>query len=224
MILVSYPKRRADCSRKLNGRTRSVSSTQLFNPRSAPVAVRRVVASSDRLVYLGTRPNILITVADVATVNVTVCRSGIFSFLLLSGPVIAYTKHMKYQYHKLTYSLPFIALIGLFLIFSLTNPLSAGPAGMLLVFFLVYVLFASVFFIFLHVGLGVISKILNRYKEINFREWKIGVRKSYYIASVLAFGPVLLLAMRSVGQLQLRDVVLTVAFLSIAIFYVMKRS
>lgn len=131
---------------------------------------------------------------------------------------------MRYRYHKLTYALPFVAAIALFVIFSLTNPISAGPAGMLLVFFLVYVLFVSVFFIFLHVGLRFIAKILNKYREVNVREWQIGVRKSYYIASVLAFGPVLLLAMQSVGQLQLRDVVLTVAFLSIAIFYVVKRS
>ena len=131
---------------------------------------------------------------------------------------------MKYQYHKLTYALPFVAALALFMIFSLTNPISAGPGGMLLVFFLVYVLFASVFFIFLHVGVGLISKILAKYRQVNIREWKIGVRKSYYIASVLAFGPVLLLAMQSVGQLQLRDIVLTIAFLGIAIFYVVKRS
>ena len=131
---------------------------------------------------------------------------------------------MKYQYHRLTYALPFVAAIALFMIFSLTNPISAGPAGMLLVFFLVYVLFASIFFIFLHAGIGFIAKILNRYRNVNIREWRIGVRKSYYIASVLAFGPVLLLAMQSVGQLQLRDVILTVVFLGIAIFYVIKRS
>lgn len=52
----------------------------------------------------------------------------------------------------------------------------------------------------------------------------MGVRKAYYIASVLAFGPVLLLAMQSVGQLQPRDVILAASFLVIAIFYVVKRS
>lgn len=147
-----------------------------------------------------------------------------FHFLLLSGPVITYTNHMKYQYYKLTYALPFLAVIALFMIFSLTDPISAGPAGMLLVFFLVYVLFASIFFIFLHAGIRFISKILNRNKNINIKEWQLGVRKSYYIASVLAFGPVLLLAMQSVGQLQLRDVILSLVFLGTAIFYVIKRS
>ncbi len=131
---------------------------------------------------------------------------------------------MKYQYHKLTYVLPFVAAAALFVMFSMTNPITAGPAGMLLVFFLVYILFASSFFIFLHAGLEFISRILNKYRSVNLKEWRIRVRKSYYIASVVAFGPVLLLAMQSVGQLQFRDVLLTVVFLGIAVFYVIKRS
>lgn len=131
---------------------------------------------------------------------------------------------MNFQYHKLAYVLPFAAVLGLFLVFSLTDPLSAGPAGMLLVFFLVYVLFASVFFIFLTVGIKLISRLVNKYRKVNLKEWRVGVRKSYYIASVLAFGPVLLLAMQSVGQLQPRDVILATVFLVIAIFYVIKRS
>lgn len=131
---------------------------------------------------------------------------------------------MNFQYRQLAYVLPFVAVLGLFLVFSLTDPLSAGPAGMLLVFFLVYVLFASVFFIFLTVGITFISRVVNKYRKVNLREWNVGVQKAYYIASVLAFGPVLLLAMQSVGQLQLRDVILAAAFLVIAIFYVVKRS
>lgn len=128
------------------------------------------------------------------------------------------------RYHRITYILPFISAAGLFLILSLTDPLSAGPAGMLLVFFLIYLFCASMLFIFLHVGLRLASKLINTYSKLTIKEWQLGVRKSYYIASVLAFGPVLLLAMQSVGQLQVRDVILTVAFLTIAIFYVIKRS
>jgi len=128
------------------------------------------------------------------------------------------------RYHRITYALPLISAGGLFLMLSLTDPLSAGPAGMLLVFFLIYLFGASVLFIFLHVGLRLVSRLINKYSKMTIREWQLGVRKSYYIASVLAFGPVLLLAMQSVGQLQVRDVILTVAFLTIAIFYVIKRS
>lgn len=138
--------------------------------------------------------------------------------------MIAYTNHMQSRYYKIIYALPFVAAVALYIFFSLTSPIAAGPAGMLLVFFLVYVLCASVFFIFLHSGINLIARFINRHGKVNLREWKLGVRKSYYIASVLAFGPVLLLAMQSVGQLQLRDIALTTAFLVIAIFYVVKRS
>lgn len=131
---------------------------------------------------------------------------------------------MASQYYKLTYLLPFISALGLFLMLTLTNPLTAGPGGMLVVFFLAYIFSASVLFIILHWGVGFVTRLMSRSKRFNVREWSIGVRKAYYIASVLAFAPVLLLAMQSVGQLQIRDIVLMVAFVSIAIFYVLKRT
>lgn len=136
---------------------------------------------------------------------------------------LTYTNHMHHV-QKVVYVLPVLSLAALLAIFFMTDPLSAGPGGMLAVFFLVYVLFASTFFIILHGGLRVITTAVNRYRTVNLRKWQIGVRKSYYVASVLAFGPVLLLAMQSVGQLQLRDVILMIVFLMIAIFYVIKRS
>lgn len=95
---------------------------------------------------------------------------------------------------------------------------------MLVVFFLAYIFSASVLFIILHWGVGFVTRLMSHSKRFNVREWSIGVRKAYYIASVLAFAPVLLLAMQSVGQLQIRDIVLMVAFVSIAIFYVLKRT
>jgi len=50
--------------------------------------------------------------------------------------------------------------------------------------------------------------------------WKV----SYYIASIIAFMPVLLLAMQSVNQLTIRDVLLVVLFTGLAIFYVSRRT
>lgn len=156
------------------------------------------------------------------------CRSGIFSWnvrALLSNfrhhATLIYT--MKRHYYTFIYLLPLIAVAGLFFMFSLTNPLSAGPGGILLVFFLAYLLCASSFFIILHGGIGLIARIINKHRKLSPRTWQIGVKKSYYIASVLAFGPVLLLAMQSVGQLQFRDTILVTVFLIIAVFYVIKR-
>jgi len=77
--------------------------------------------------------------------------------------------------------------------------------------------------IFAILFVGMASKIWAR-RGVNIREWRIGVKRAYYIASIVAFGPVLLLAMQSVGQLQIRDVLLVMALLVLAIFYVVKRS
>lgn len=131
---------------------------------------------------------------------------------------------MLSRYYRLTYFLPVVSALGLFLMLTYTNPLSAGPSGMLVVFLLAYLLCASILFIVLHWGVGFVTKLLSRSKKLNIREWRIGVRKAYYIASVIAFAPVLLLAMQSVGQLQARDVVLMLVFVSMAIFYVLKRA
>lgn len=131
---------------------------------------------------------------------------------------------MDRQYYRLAYALPIISAVTLFMIFSMTDPVSAGPSGMLLVFFMVYVMFASIFFIVLHTGISFATRMLNKHKSINIKVWRVGVRKSYYVASVLAFGPVLLLALQSVGQLQIRDALLTTVFIAISIFYVLKRS
>ena len=131
---------------------------------------------------------------------------------------------MTAKIHNLIYIMPVLAIIFLLLILNSTNPLDGGPVVILLVFILLYIVCAGLFFVLLNSGLRMASKLWARRKSINAREWRIGVRRAYYIASVLAFGPVLLLAMQSVGQLQLRDVLLVFVLLSLAIFYVIKRS
>lgn len=124
---------------------------------------------------------------------------------------------------RLVYIVPVACIVALFWLFQTTDPISIGPAGILLVFILLYVFFASCLFIILHVGLGMIGKVVLRHKTIEHRKWSLGVRKSYYVASILAFAPVCLLAVQSIGQLELRDVALVVALTAIAIFYTLKR-
>jgi len=131
---------------------------------------------------------------------------------------------MKLLNYKITYVLPLLSAIGLVAILTVTNPLQAGAAGILFAFVLMYIFWASVFFIFLHAGIGVVARMVSRKENVNIRQWRIGVRKSYYIASVLAFAPVLLLAMHSVGQLQVQDIALIVVLLFLGIFYIVKRT
>ena len=120
--------------------------------------------------------------------------------------------------------MPFLCIGALFLLFNISNPVDIGPGGILIVFVLIYLFFASSFFVLLHFGVGVLSRFVSSRKSIDHRHWQIGVRRAYYIASALAFAPVVLLAMQSVGQLQVRDILL-VSFLEIlAIFYIVKRA
>lgn len=128
------------------------------------------------------------------------------------------------MYERLVYVIPVATFVALFALFQMTDPISIGPGGILLVFILLYLFFVSCLFILLHFGTGLFGKLLLSRKTIEQRQWSIGVRKSYYIASIVAFAPVCFLAMQSLGQLQVRDVALVTLLTVVAIFYVVKRS
>lgn len=131
---------------------------------------------------------------------------------------------MQQFLRSLGYLTPLFALIVLVLLLNTTDPVSAGPGGILLVFLLIYIFWASLFFTILHLGLGTISRFIIKYRQtVTVRSLQISVRKAYYIASALAFAPVLFLAMNSLGQLQVRDVALVLAFMTLVIFYIVKR-
>ncbi len=130
--------------------------------------------------------------------------------------------------NKLLKALVYTSWLWLFLILlgvmSAVDPVSAGPVGILLIFVLIYLIIASLLFTILHWGVRFVSaQIVKRNKRVTVRSYRVGVRKAYYTASAVAFGPVLLLALNSVRQLKLTDILLVGAFLVIAIFYISKR-
>jgi hypothetical protein len=123
------------------------------------------------------------------------------------------------------YLVPLFALAALMVLMNLVDPISAGPGGILVVFILVYIFWAGLFFTILHLGLGLVSRLIIKHrKTVTIRSAQLGVRKAYYIASALAFMPVLFLAMNSLGQLQFRDVALVSLFMFLVIFYIVKRT
>lgn len=132
---------------------------------------------------------------------------------------------MQHLFKVLGYLVSVFALVVLMLLINTTDPISAGPGGILVVFLLVYIFWAGLFFTILHLGLGVVSRLIIRYrKAVTVRSVQLSIRKAYYIASALAFVPVLLLAMNSLGQLQIRDVALVSIFMFLVIFYIVKRT
>lgn len=113
---------------------------------------------------------------------------------------------------------------GLFLLVLLSNtsPTTIGPLGLLAVFFLLYVVLVGVFTGMIwtvSVAVSRLSKLVTVRRPIG----RISLRRSYYLASVVALGPVMMLAMKSIGSLGIYEVLLVCAFLTVAIFYVIRR-
>lgn len=130
--------------------------------------------------------------------------------------------------NKLLKTLVYTSWLWLFLILlgvmNAVDPVSAGPLGILFVFVIIYLIVASLLFTTLHWGVRFVSaQIVKHNKRVTVRAYKMGVRKAYYIASAVAFGPVLLLALNSVRQLRVTDILLVGVFLALAIFYISKR-
>lgn len=124
----------------------------------------------------------------------------------------------------LIYTMPLWLFLVLLYLLQSTDPVTAGPGGILLTFVVIYLIVASLLFTILHWGVRVVSsQIIKRRKQVTARSYRVGVRKAYYIASVVAFAPVLLLALNSVRQLNASDVALVSLFLVLAIFYITKR-
>lgn len=122
------------------------------------------------------------------------------------------------------YTMPFWLFLVLLYLLHTTDPVSTGPGGILMTFVIIYLIIAGSLFTVLHWGVRVVStQIIKRHKRVTARSYRVGVRKAYYIASAVAFGPVLLLALNSVRQLRLTDIVLVSLFLALAIFYIIKR-
>lgn len=120
---------------------------------------------------------------------------------------------------------PFVTATLLAMALFATSPTAIGPGGVMGVFVLIYAFTLSVLFVLLHFGINWVSRLTIASQETTQRrELKVGARKAYYIASVIAFVPVLFLAMRSFAELRLSDVLLVVIFVVIVVFYIVKRS
>jgi hypothetical protein len=115
----------------------------------------------------------------------------------------------------LPYILPILSFAGLVVLLNRTNPLDVGPAGILLVFGLAYAFISSA----LYLLLTLVMMLLAYFVTIRVASR----RKLYYLSSIIALAPVFLLALNSIGQLEVKDFVLVLALVGFACFYVVKR-
>lgn len=114
------------------------------------------------------------------------------------------------------------ALVLLLLLLQTTTPSSIGPVGLLAVFFLFYIVLIGIFTLVGYVGSQLVvrvSKLLTVRKPLQ----PVPLKRVYYFSSVLGLGPVMLLAMKSIGSLGMYEILLVGAFMAVAILYVSKR-
>ncbi|PLS80628.1 hypothetical protein CYG49_04690 [Candidatus Saccharibacteria bacterium] len=112
--------------------------------------------------------------------------------------------------------IPLLALI--LLLMNQTTPVSMGPAGILLMFSLIYILFISIFFNLVIAG----SNIAVKFGTLS-RDNEIKPYKAYYFSCTLACFPVFILAIVSIGELGIADVMLVALFVLLASFYVARK-
>ncbi len=116
-----------------------------------------------------------------------------------------------------------IAAILLLLVLQTTNPSTAGPLGLLAVFFLIYIIIIGVITELLWLGSKLFQTIARRFTSKR-PPGRISLTKAYYLSTVLALGPTIALAMQSIGSLGPYEVLLIVVLVGIGLLYVSRRS
>ena len=116
-----------------------------------------------------------------------------------------------------------ISFVSLMLFLQTTTPTKAGPAGVLVVFCLLYLSalgFLALSFFWLNRLLVRASRLLRLRRPIQ----KMRLLHAYYYASVLALAPLMLIGMASVGELGLREILLVAILSVIATVYIRIRT
>jgi hypothetical protein len=114
------------------------------------------------------------------------------------------------------------SLCLLVIVLSLTTPSSAGPFGILVVFFLIYISSFGLMTIFLF-GLNKFLKYLVSIFCNLIQIRKMTLKQSSYFASIIATAPVMIFALRSVGVVSWYGYLLVLVFISIGCLYVSRK-
>lgn len=114
------------------------------------------------------------------------------------------------------YFVPILALFALVFLLNYTSPSSAGPISILAVFVLIYIVVFGALALLLR-SVNALLRIVRIGKSFEMRKW-------YYVLSVVALAPVLLVALNTLGQLGILELVLVVMLVCLGCFYVIRRS
>lgn len=115
-----------------------------------------------------------------------------------------------------------ISLCLLIYLLNATTPTEAGPFGILAIFMFAYLSLLGVMTFFLY-GL---SRVISHLSFVFMTKRPIeafSMKSSYYYSTIIAFAPILLIALQSVGSNNIYGFFLVVLFVIIGCLYISKR-
>lgn len=112
------------------------------------------------------------------------------------------------------------AIVILSALMQTTSPSTIHPAGILLIFVLIYVSALGVLAFFIYGTFYVLARM----RKTPARSEGMSLTRAYYYASVLALAPVVLIGARSIGRTGMLDLILLAIFEVLACFYISKRN
>ena len=125
------------------------------------------------------------------------------------------------MYKKIVETISALSALILLLIVIFTSPQHLGPAGLLVFYLLLYIVF-----------LGLISDVLyytvkifpiNLLKKNSKYSRTLTFKQAYYYSGFLAMAPLIFIALSSIGSLGFYEITLTLIFILLGCFYVSKR-
>lgn len=113
------------------------------------------------------------------------------------------------------------SILGLAIIFNVTNPTSGGPMLILVVFVMMYFISLLITFSILFL----LRKLINRFRRVGIYKQPAGganENEIYYYSSVIGFFPVALISLASVSALGIKEILMVLVAIFIACFYIFK--
>lgn len=115
-----------------------------------------------------------------------------------------------------------VSLCFLFVLLNITTPATAGPFGVLAIFVFAYMSSLGLMTYILY-GMSrvtaLISTVLVTRRPFN----TLTLRRSYFFSSIAAAAPIMLIGLRSVGEVSIYEFILVIFFVIIGCLYISKR-
>ncbi|HEX6462336.1 MAG TPA: hypothetical protein VFZ58_03630 [Candidatus Saccharimonadales bacterium] len=137
------------------------------------------------------------------------------------------SKHIKQWVSSIYFALglSLVSMCVVVTIFVSASPASLGVNGMLFAFGVFYIFFFSIALLLLHIfqRIFIHDRVKNRENGSFKSPHHISIGKQSSLSAAVAFAPVTLIALRSIGQLDMTSMILVALFEAGAIFYILKR-